>query len=879
MSYFRNKRHLNKYFFAQNTGLFYEEFEKKYNPSDEFYSIVKSALNNNWHIIRDGIWYHTFPTTYRFPVQGWKIHISARIDNSERVLAKVSSLLEKNEIAFKFALDSNVLMTINFKNWYRGASGKFITIYPQKMKQFCQIIQCLHEELEGEEGPYILSDKRYKNSKVVYYRYGGIANKQRLLITGEKEPVIYDPEGNPIEDKRTPFFNPPTWVFDPFIEVGEKEEKAEEAIVLNNRYVVRKPISFSNSGGVYLAKDRKSNQNVIIKEARPFTNMEKNGLDAVQLLKKEYQILKLLNNTKFVPSPIDLFQEWENWFLVEEYITGVDLRTMFLNNNPLLNVYPTKAMSSDFYNLFRTISENLIFIINSLHKKNIILGDMSPYNIIVDPITLDLKIIDLEAAMRIGIDKFHSLHTPGFRRAENLFKKIQTKKDDYYSLATILSYLIFPINVFEYLNNDLYQKVFPKIIKDLGWPQRSYSKIMQLTKGYETNNVNIIPKRKATIKTPDYNDSISKIAVKKIISEMGEFLIHHMRTENKDFLYHADPFMFRTNPLSFGFGALGVLYTLKKCNLDIPNSALDWLRQKIHNIHPGDYPPGFFTGLSGVSYALAEIGLFVEGEKILKMAMKHPLLANNHSLYYGMAGIGLINLYYYFIDKKKYYLDNALDISKKLLSKTNVTGGVFSCQTKGETSIGLGYGHSGIALFFLRLYQITGDEKYLNYGKKYLMSDLDYCKISEDSVISIPGSNKNSTLEPYIEEGSGGVLKVILRYHKYFKFDPLDEMVNDIYRKYSVFCGLQFGLASFVDVFIDLYRYFKEKKFLSMAKRPIAGIRDLYLLKYSTGYATPGDGLFRISCDYATGVAGVMRALFRYVHRDPADYFLDEVDR
>jgi hypothetical protein len=41
--------------------------------------------------------------------------------------------------------------------------------------------------------------------------------------------------------------------------------------------------------------------------------------------------------------------------------------------------------------------------------------------------------------------------------------------------------------------------------------------------------------------------------------------------------------------------------------------------------------------------------------------------------------------------------------------------------------------------------------------------------------------------------------------------------------------------------------------------------------------ATPGDNLFRVSCDYATGVAGVLRALHRYSHLEEADFVLDEV--
>jgi hypothetical protein len=99
----------------------------------------------------------------------------------------------------------------------------------------------------------------------------------------------------------------------------------------------------------------------------------------------------------------------------------------------------------------------------------------------------------------------------------------------------------------------------------------------------------------------------------------------------------------------------------------------------------------------------------------------------------------------------------------------------------------------------------------------------------------------------------------------------------DLHRKYAGFVGLLYGLGSFVDVLTDAYLFSKQARFLEMAKRPIRGIRDLYLLKYPQGWATPGDNMFRISCDYGTGTAGVLRTLHRFTHLDAADFTLDEI--
>jgi hypothetical protein len=110
-------------------------------------------------------------------------------------------------------------------------------------------------------------------------------------------------------------------------------------------------------------------------------------------------------------------------------------------------------------------------------------------------------------------------------------------------------------------------------------------------------------------------------------------------------------------------------------------------------------------------------------------------------------------------------------------------------------------------------------------------------------------------------------------------FEQAESMLLDVHRKYAVFAGLLYGTGSFVDILTDARQFLDEQKYRLMMRRPLAGIRDIYLLKRQEGWATPGDGLFRVSCDYATGVAGVLRAFDRAGRLDAADFSLDEFGR
>ena len=234
----------------------------------------------------------------------------------------------------------------------------------------------------------------------------------------------------------------------------------------------------------------------------------------------------------------------------------------------------------------------------------------------------------------------------------------------------------------------------------------------------------------------------------------------------------------------------------------------------------------------------------------------------------------MANLYFYVRTRKSEYLALAGEIADSLLAVAQESPSGIYWESDKLVHLGYGYGQSGVALFFLRLFQISGREKFLAEGRRALDFDLSHGVEIENGVLSFPRGPSDSTLDPYLEEGSAGIARVAIRYGLW---DKLEAIFLDVHRKYSGYAGLLYGLGSFVDVLTDAFLFSKETKFLEMAKRPIAGIRDLYLIKQPQGSATPGDGLFRISCDYATGVAGVMRALHRYTHLDEADFVLDEV--
>jgi serine/threonine protein kinase len=874
--YLRDVRHVDKYLYMLNDGLFYEPAEKHYQPLHDYITLVTELVKSftfDWIVSRDGFWYHVHPKQFSLPVQGWKVHVSATPQNGASILKKTVKVALQHKVPLKFALDRNVLSTMGSKRWNRGGSGKFITLYPSSLSSFKELLEGLYGELRNEKGPYILSDKRYKDCSVLYYRYGGIARNARMDITGQQIPVLVAPGGEMIPDIRTPYFAPPSWATDPF---PNEDSEQQEITVNNGKYIVKQALAFSNSGGVYLAQDRDTGLQVVIKEARAYTVVDDRGNDAIHRLKKEQHILELLEDTGVTPRPLGAFHEWENYYLVEEYVDGINIRDLMLSQSSILRAKPTFEETFQYYETFREVFKNLARAVSVLHKRGIVYGDLSPINIKLNADTHAVRLIDLEVAFRPGVDQPTYLYTPGFRSVLRAHKETQGFEEDFYSLAAVMMYALFPIATFSSLRNDLFDIVLMIILTDIGWSETELSNIIN---GLLKNEISLgrvceLLDTPARILPPLFTEDIDAETCDRISHGLGSFILTNMR-DGQEGLFPADPFMHETNTLSLGFGACGVLYMLEKCGFEVPKAAYTWLEQELDAIKPENLPPGLFTGSSGIAWSIFELGFEDRAAELMKMANSSAILKDHHSYFYGMAGVGMANLYMYIRTKKSNYLAFATELADSLLeSALENDHGIF-WEHEHLVQLGYGYGQSGVALFLLRLSQLSGKDKYLCKGRRALEFDLSHGVENERGVMSFPRGPSDTTIEPYLEEGSAGIAKVAMRYGMW---NPLEKMLADVHRKYAIFPSLMYGLGSFVDVLTDAFLFSNDAKYLQMAKRPLAGIRDIYLMKQPTGFATPGDGLFKISCDYATGTAGIMRTIYRFTHLNKADFVLDEVD-
>lgn len=870
--------------------LFFESIERYQPVEDDFLVPVRERLTGPWSFSRRAVWFGCTPPAPRarpLPNQGWKIHVSSAVSNANDILEAVVPVLDARSIDFKFALDRRVLTLMNSKRWGRQAAGKFVTIYPIDDAEFVDLIEQLHGVTREFEGIYILSDRRYKDSKVLFYRYGGIRPVALANEKGEEVSMLVSPTGEQIPDERTPYFHVPPWTRDPFPpededEAGIRDEQGRIAL-RDGRYLVNNVLGFNNSGGIYLADDRETGEVVIIKEARPFVA---SGVDSIAGLKKEHRILSRLAaaGVDVAPRPIELFQDWEHFFLVQEYLRGNQLTTVSARKNVTLMTEPTLEDTETYFADFRAIFVQLAQGLESLHDNNIVFGDLSPNNVIVLEDPLRVRILDFEGASELGVDAGAGVFTPGFAYRDQMYGQDSTFQSDYFSLGALMHFFLAPFNQIFPISPRSRFTFLAEVTKDIGFPPAVRQVVHDLMqnepeKRPTPRQVVAVLESEHELRPPSFrvDGPPANPAYDRQVEAICDYCLALADYERVDRLFPAFATVFQTNPLSLAYGACGVAHAIACTGRKVPDSVLDWILQPTSD--RDRYPPGLYIGLAGIAWSLFELGREAPALRIIARANEHPLAHRTFDLFQGAAGLVLANLRFFLATQDELYRDQALASGKRLLEEAVEVDDGICWQADGQVPLGLGHGASGVALALLYLYLATGSEEFLATGVQALRFDLSRGITNLDGGLSWRRLDDDSPIMyPYWRYGSAGVGSVVVRYRALLgdeSYDePLDAIFLDLNRKYAVYPGLFIGLSGIGETLLDCHRFTGEERYLSAAHRVASGL-SLFGIEREEGLAFPGDGLSKICCDLATGSAGVGRFFHRLVHGGQAPLLLD----
>lgn len=304
-------------------------------------------------------------TNEELPEFGYKIHISATIENYKTILDLVLPFLDDLKVVYKYIYSEKDILFNFSKNEDAAESGKLITIYPQNTEDCKSLLSKIYDYLpKNLDGIYILSDRNYKDSNVIFYRFGTI--KLNVNSTKNGLPTMKGPNKEIWQDYQKTFFDLPKWVKD----IQEPQEFKDSYLYQN--YKVTEVLKYSNGGNVYFGNDLKGKK-VVIKESRPnILSFEKYKHRDER--ENEYRISQILD--EYTPKTIEVADEWINKYFIYEYIEGDNFYKKLINltifkykmNTPEKNVLKLKE--------YIDIIKSLIKLVKYYHNKNIILNDL-----------------------------------------------------------------------------------------------------------------------------------------------------------------------------------------------------------------------------------------------------------------------------------------------------------------------------------------------------------------------------------------------------------------------------------------------------------------------------------------------------------------------
>ncbi|MGW4856069.1 class III lanthionine synthetase LanKC [Streptomyces sp. NPDC004288] len=803
-----------------------------------------------------GIWTLWTPPGTGLADQGWKIHVSARLDRAQHVLDTVAGICFSEGVPFKHLSARLPFLFLHHKHAPRAQAGKFCAVYPPDTATARRLLERLRDALDGEEGPYVLTDRRFRDSRTVHYRYGSFGGaRSRLRADGTREGLVLDGAGREVVDARLPAFHLPPGITDPF---AEREEEPHRGPILIRDYEVTRAVRLSNAGGAYQARDRRTGRTVFLKEARAHNGLVFDGTDARQRLRHEYEVLRELHAAApgVGPEPLDHFTEWEHDFLVTEHVAGQPLVAWLSRSTPLARADRTAASVAAYHEACRRLLASLDASLGRLHTAGYRFGDVSLGNILVTP-SGEVRLVDFEAASalsaapsRVGTPGFTP--PPGLRRAET----DPLLRDRYGAAAVALAFLAPFHETAEHAPGHL--ALLRRDLADVAPPEDLWRRA---TAFHLSEDREPTPYGPGRTPPPAELDADPRGCLTRLAEEVTSGLLETADADRPEWAFPPSPEAFRTNTVCLAHGTAGVVHALRRVGAPVPAEIRERLRRDALALR-GALPPGLLVGSAGIAPVLAGLGLVDEAVALLRDADGHPLTASCATLSGGRAGVGLGWLALHRLTREADHLERAVAAGEGLLRTADPRADLGEHDARG-----LLHGRSGLALFLHRLARATGEDRFLEAGRLLLHQELDRTFALEDGALSVSDDARFTRAMPYLATGAAGLATALTRYVATAPDErcaaALPGLVAGIRvsratKEPGLYRGLA-GLSWFLTGHAELTGTAAARE---DAVRAATGLWK-YAVPYRRGVRFLGAGGQRFTADLSTGGAGVLLALHR----------------
>lgn len=834
--------------FCMASPLFYEAL-RSVGTAGASFATAERELPAGWRREEQDDWLVFLPEDLDVPLQGWKIHISACLDNADRILDTVWGYCVQQGVEFKFLRSSPALWLRSSKYAPRGYSGKLVTIYPRDEAACERVLEELGELLRGEPGPYILSDLRWGEGPL-YVRYGGFAARYCVTGSGQVTLAIADDTGTLVPDRRDPVFYVPPWVRVP--DFLAPHLAARNAVtVADLPYAIERVLHFSNGGGVYLSRDTRTDEQVVLKEGRPHAGLDSTGADAVARVNREHEMLRHLAGVPSVPKVFDVFDVGDHRFLAMEFVDGRPLQRALVRRYPLIDVGAGPEDYADYtawaLDIFRQVEEAL----DGMHERGVVYGDLHLFNIMVRP-DGTVALLDFEVASHVADNQRPGLGNQGFAAPSGTTGLAA----DRYALACLRLALFLPMTQLLWLSRVKVHHLAEVIAEHFPVPEPFLADAVRVIAPPPP------PLPEAPVAPPrltlddDWPD---------LRARLERAILASATPDREDRLFPGDIEQFRLNGLGLAYGAAGVLHALSVTGAPRRPDLEEWLLQRVKK-PPHGTMLGLYDGLHGVAYTLEHLGYRQQALDLLEMCLSDDWLSLGQDLMGGLAGIGLNLAHFAERTGDTAFRAAALRAAETVGERLGTVDSVPETSGLDNPHAGLFRGSSGPALLLMRAYDDTGDTAFLDLAAVALRQDLRRCRTRDNGVMEV---DEGWRTMPYLAVGSVGIGVALDQYLSRRPDDQFTEAAEAIRRaaqaKMYVQSGLFAGRAGILLYLAGRTAHPQRDPEVTDQLRRLAW----HALPYADGVAFPGDQLLRLSMDVATGTAGVLLALGAALHDTP----------
>lgn len=824
----------------------------------------------SWQTRRTEDWVFYAPAQSEMPAQGWKVHVSARLMTAQQTLDATAAIAVDLNVAFKHLPNEGKFLWRNGKNCDRRHSGKFIALFPSE-EQLPRLVRQLEDQLAGLEGPYILSDRRWDRAPI-YLRYGLF--RPHSVEAGVPDTRLRDPEGNAVQDDRALSFSVPAWAPVPdFLRPWLREVSTASQVALP--FTIERALTHTNAGGVYLG--RYGDALAIIKEARPHAGLDPNWVDAVQRLEREREVLEELEGVDGVPRVLYSGRHWEHLYLVEEHLPGIQLQDWMNRNEPRQKA--DRHTADRWATSCHSVLTSLRALLTRLHSAGWSHMDVHPGNVLIDPATLQISLIDFENSVPATVQSSKQIMAaPGY----GLPGHHSPRRHDMYGLSRIAASMLWVSRSESAVDPNHLHTVL-----DLARRDHHHPWLRPGSAATDTllDEIEDISREVARIN----GSKIAPIAPVRSLTRVSD---RSWRIELRNGLiaasdvHHQKGRVFPVHYRSLKEGWTGI-------------ASSDAAIARILGTRLPSFPTlntrhlGLMNGLVGDLMAL-ENDFPLETAAVVRSKLDHLLASDDHSVFSGLPGI-LLGLLRMRVIQEEVALAARVTAAVESLSRRYIADPGFIVVTRANRgndprmqSTGMLYGNLGLAWLFntaLRHPSFQGDVHLLEAAcTTALGRELEHYVEQDGNLLADQGTRGL----PYLSTGSAGFGVLLPRVAEELWPEDLSSCLPMLRKACdapgAMFAGLFNGYAGLLLGYAGLSRLLGEESAAERAQVRLCESLERNAVGLCSATSSPaamicGDG-WRLSGDVGTGAAGVLVALraLENPDKDLLDWILAEED-